>query len=73
MPFPIKKSVVKVLLPWGAGAGFAMGHMTLSSRCTLVLLGQCTGCAGCVIALASLVGWAALKDKGAETKTPRRT
>lgn len=49
--------------PWLAGAGMAVGHLTASSHCSLPKQGQCTTCGGCVIAVASLVGWAALKKK----------
>jgi hypothetical protein len=54
---------IKKMLPWGAGAGFATGHMMLTSQCTIVTLGLCTGCAGCAVALVSLVSWGALKDR----------
>lgn len=57
-----KTSLKDRVLPWGAGAGFALGQITLASRCTVPLIGKCAGCAGCVIALASLVGWASLRD-----------
>lgn len=51
------------MLPWSAGAGFAAGHMMLTSQCTVVTLGLCTGCAGCAVALVSLVSWGALKER----------
>jgi len=57
-----KKSKLQSLLPWGAGAGFAIGQMGLTTSCTVVTQGQCVGCAGCVVALVSLVGWGALKE-----------
>ena len=59
-----KSSPVRLqnLLPWGAGAGFAIGQMGLTTSCTVVTQGQCVGCAGCVVALVSLVGWGALKN-----------
>ncbi len=50
------------LLPWGAGAGFAVGQMGLTTSCTVITQGQCVGCAGCVVALVSLVSWSLLKD-----------
>ncbi|HHC73128.1 MAG TPA: hypothetical protein ENK54_09555 [Thiotrichales bacterium] len=60
------------LLPWGAGAGFAVGQATLTTGCTVVSLGRCSGCAGCLLALASLVGWAALREgEGKERATDR--
>ncbi len=67
-----KKSKLQNLLPWGAGAGFAIGQMGLTTSCTVVTQGQCVGCAGCVVALVSLVGWGALKeddDQDAENNT----
>ncbi|MES9994189.1 MAG: hypothetical protein ABW098_19750 [Candidatus Thiodiazotropha sp.] len=57
-----KGAIVKIL-PWTAGAGFATGHMMLTSQCTLAAVGVCTGCAGCAIALVSLVGWGACKGE----------
>jgi hypothetical protein len=65
------KSVIETALPWTAGAGFATGHMLLTTQCTLAAVGICSGCAGCAIALVSLVGWGACKDRlpqGSDTK-----
>lgn len=56
------QSRLQRLLPWGAGAGFAVGQMGLTTSCTVVTQGQCVGCAGCVVALASLVSWGLLKE-----------
>ncbi|MES9853916.1 MAG: hypothetical protein ABW170_19020 [Candidatus Thiodiazotropha sp. L084R] len=58
-----KSKRISALMPWTAGAGFATGHMMLTSQCTIVTLGICTGCAGCAVALVSLVGWGAFKEK----------
>ena len=62
---------MRKILPWAAGSGFAIGHLTASARCTMVAFGHCTGCAGCVVALVSLVGWALVggRDKKAERDT----
>lgn len=49
------------ILPWLAGASFAVGHIALTSNCTLTTQGRCISCGGCVIALASIVVWAKLK------------
>jgi hypothetical protein len=57
----IGKGAIATVLPWTAGAGFATGHMMLTSQCTLAAVGVCTGCAGCAVALVSLVGWGACK------------
>jgi hypothetical protein len=57
-----KKSQLQTLLPWGAGASFAIGQMGLTTSCTVVTQGQCVGCAGCVVAVASLVSWGFFKD-----------
>lgn len=56
------------LLPWGAGAGFAVGQMGLTTSCTVITQGQCVGCAGCVVALVSLVSWGALKDDSEDSQ-----
>ena len=64
------KSQLKSLLPWGAGASFAVGHMAMTTRCTMISHGQCIGCAGCAIALVSLVSWAVLKEPPTETLSP---
>jgi hypothetical protein len=64
------KAVIERILPWTAGAGFATGHMLLTSQCTLAAVGICSGCAGCAIALVSLVGWGACKgglSQGSDT------
>lgn len=66
-----KKSRLRLqsLLPWGAGAGFAVGQMGLTTSCTVVTQGQCVGCAGCVVALVSLVSWGVLKEDDKEADT----
>ncbi len=51
------------IMPWLAGAGFAVGHVALSTNCTLTTQGRCISCGGCVIALASIVAWAKLKKR----------
>ena len=57
-----KETRLQRLLPWGAGAGFAVGQMGLTTSCTVITQGQCVGCAGCVVALVSLVSWGLLKE-----------
>ena len=54
---------LKSLLPWLAGAGFAIGHIAATSSCTLPKEGRCASCGGCVLALGSLVAWAVLKKR----------
>jgi hypothetical protein len=58
-----RKGAIVKILPWTAGAGFATGHMMLTSQCTLAAVGVCTGCAGCAIAVVSLVGWVECKGE----------
>jgi hypothetical protein len=67
-----KMTAIKTMLPWSAGAGLATGHMMLTSQCTIVTLGICSGCAGCAVTLVSLVGWGALKDKPLKQVTQAR-
>lgn len=45
-------------VPWLAGAGIALGHIAVSSQCTLPREGRCSTCGSCVVALTALVGWA---------------
>lgn len=53
------------LFPWVAGAGIAVSHIVVSSNCTIPTEGRCSTCGSCVVALATLVGWA-LSKKGQE-------
>ena len=46
------------MLPWMAGAGFAISHIVVSSHCTLPQQGRCSSCGGCVVALTAIVAWA---------------
>ncbi len=57
------KHKARKLLPWLTGAGLAVGHITLSSNCTLPRNGQCSTCGSCVLALGVLVSWALLKKR----------
>ena len=59
-------ATLKKLLPWLAGAGFALGHIAATSSCTLPREGRCATCGGCVIALGSLVAWAVMKKKSGD-------
>ncbi len=59
---PIIKQI-KPLVPWLAGAGFAIGHIAATTSCTLPKEGRCATCGGCVIALGSLVAWAVMKKR----------
>jgi len=68
-----KKSKLQNLLPWGAGAGFAIGQMGLTTSCTVVTQGQCVGCAGCVVALVSLVGWGVMKEDDNQDDSVNKT
>ena len=49
------------VMPWVAGAGFAIGHIAVTSNCTLTTQGRCISCGSCIIALGSIVAWAKLK------------
>ncbi|MDM8545292.1 hypothetical protein [Candidatus Venteria ishoeyi] len=51
------------ILPWAIGAGIAGSHIALSSNCSLPKQGACTACGSCVIALATLSGWAWYKNQ----------
>jgi len=51
------------VMPWLAGAGFALGHIAVTSNCTLTTQGRCISCGSCVIALGSIVAWAKLKKR----------
>ncbi len=51
------------LLPWVAGAGFAVSHLVIASSCTLPKEGRCSTCGGCVVALAAIVTWAIYKKR----------
>jgi hypothetical protein len=57
-----KKLTINKIMPWMAGAGFALGHIALTSNCTLTTQGRCISCGGCIIALGSIVAWAKLKQ-----------
>ncbi len=52
-------------LPWLAGAGFALGHVALTSNCTVPREGRCSTCGSCVVALGAIVAWAVLKGRPA--------
>ena len=54
------------VMPWLAGAGFALGHIAVTSNCTLTTQGRCISCGSCVIALGSIVAWAKLKKRRSE-------
>ncbi len=49
-------------LPWLAGAGLAVGHIAMTSNCTLPQQGRCSTCGSCIISLAALVSWAMIKN-----------
>jgi len=58
------------LLPWVAGAGFAVSgagfavsHLVIASSCTVPKEGRCSTCGGCVVALAAIVTWAIYKKR----------
>ncbi|HFD12418.1 MAG TPA: hypothetical protein ENJ32_08120 [Crenotrichaceae bacterium] len=53
-----KATLINQLMPWLAGAGFAIGNSVASTSCTVPQQGKCAGCGGCVIALGALVSWA---------------
>ncbi len=51
------------MVPWVAGAGFAVSHLVIASSCTVPKEGRCSTCGGCVVALAAIVTWAVYKKK----------
>ncbi len=51
------------ILPWVAGAGFAVSNLIISSSCTVPKEGRCSTCGGCVLAVAAIVTWAVYKKK----------
>jgi len=53
-----KKITFYKIMPWMAGAGFAIA---VTSNCTLTTQGRCISCGSCIIALGSIVAWAKLK------------
>ena len=61
LPIPVTAEKVTPLLPWLAGAGFALSHIIISSNCSLPKEGRCASCGGCVVALGALVSWAIWK------------
>ena len=61
MKQPNNKLTFNKIMPWMAGAGFALGHIAVTSNCTLTTQGRCISCGGCIVALGSIVAWAKLK------------
>jgi len=61
-----KQSGFERVMPWMAGAGFAFGHIAMTSSCTLTTQGRCISCGGCVVALVSIVAWAKTKKQGGD-------
>ena len=55
-------AVLNAALPWVAGAGLALGHIAVTSNCTVTTQGRCSTCGSCAVALISLVGWALLRN-----------
>ncbi len=49
--------------PWLAGAGIAVGHIAVSSNCTIPQQGRCGTCGSCIVAIGSLVAWAMVKKR----------
>ncbi len=60
---------IQKLLPWTIGAGIAASHVALSSNCSLPREGHCSTCGCCVIALATLTGWAMFKGQSKNNET----
>ncbi len=63
MKYKQTKVTFDKVMPWLAGAGFALGHIAVTSNCTLTTQGRCISCGSCVIALGSIVAWAKLKKR----------
>ncbi len=61
MKQPNNKLTFNKVMPWMAGAGFALGHIAATSNCTLTTQGRCISCGGCIVALGSIVIWAKSK------------
>ncbi len=57
------KKIVNQVLPWLAGAGFALSHIALTTNCTVPREGRCSTCGSCVVALGAIVAWAVLKGR----------
>lgn len=55
------KLTLNKIMPWVAGAGFALGHIAVTSNCTLTTQGRCISCGSCIVALGSIVVWAKFK------------
>ncbi|VAX09031.1 hypothetical protein MNBD_GAMMA25-108 [hydrothermal vent metagenome] len=58
-----KTKQLKVAAPWIAGAGLALGHIAITTNCTLTTQGRCSTCGSCVIAIVSLVSWAIFRNR----------
>lgn len=58
---------LKAVFPWLAGVGLALGHIAITSNCTLTTQGRCSTCGSCAIAMVSLVGWAVFKNRQKDT------
>jgi len=56
------KVIFYKVMPWLAGAGFALGHIAVTSN-TLTTQGRCISCGSCIVALGSIVAWAKLKKR----------
>lgn len=57
------------VVPWLVGASLAVTP-ALANGCSVAGEGRCSACGGCVVALATLSGWALLKRrKGAALPT----
>ncbi len=61
-----QKTPLQQVLPWLAGAGFALSHIALTTNCTVPREGRCSTCGSCVVALGGIVAWAVLKGKPAD-------
>jgi hypothetical protein len=57
------RAYVQKALPWTIGAGIAISHIAMSSNCSLPKNGHCSTCGSCIIALATLAGWAMFKKR----------
>lgn len=51
------------VVPWLTGSGMALGQSMLATACSVPRVGKCVGCGSCVVAVATLSGWALQRRK----------
>lgn len=53
----------KKVFPWLAGAAMGLGHIAVSTHCTIPQQGRCAACGSCILVVGSLVSWAIWKQR----------